>query len=58
MREPMGQINFGLEDDIYSSQVDQFLGKNDYDNISKPHNAFMYQLGCETALPHLGDYPK
>ena len=41
MREPMAQINFGLEDDLFSAQHDPLLGKNDFDNLSKPQHGFM-----------------
>ena len=50
VREPMAQINFGLEEDIYGNQVDHFLRKNtDMPSMAKPHNAFIDQL--ETGLP-------
>lgn len=45
MREPMQQINGGLEEDI---EVEAFLrkgGNNDYENMGgKPRTAFMDQL--------------
>ena len=50
VREPMAQINFGLEEDIYGNQVDHFLRKNtDMPSMAKPHNAFIDQL--EAGLP-------
>ena len=58
MREPMAQLNFGLEEDIYSTQVDQFLGKNAvYDNMVKPHNAFMDQIEMPMGLQDHNEKP-
>ena len=42
IREPMARLNFGLEDDLFSTaQADQLLGKQDFESLAKPHPAFM-----------------
>lgn len=50
LREPMAQINFGLEDDLFSTQVDPLLGKHDFDSLTKPHHALMDNLHADAAL--------